>query len=174
MNVFVPKKSGGLRTTTDFRLLISKTVTDTYTMETVRKILDWLAGKSVFSTFDLKDGFFQVPLAKKPRPLTTVRTILGLFQYCHLPQGMKNSPVTFQRIVNIVLRDMKGKSVFGFFDAVSVGTSTAEEHLVELRKVLSRVQRSGMKLKLSKCKFGSWEVESPWTCSDARRNHAVQ
>ncbi len=39
-NVFVPKKSGGLRTTTDFRLLNSMTVTDTYPMESVRETLD--------------------------------------------------------------------------------------------------------------------------------------
>jgi hypothetical protein len=71
-NVFVPKKSGALRTTTDFRRLNTVTVTDTYPMEDVRETLDWLARKKIFSTFDLKDGFFQVLLAKESRPLTAV------------------------------------------------------------------------------------------------------
>jgi hypothetical protein len=38
-NVFVPKKSGALRTTTDFRRLNTVTVTDTYPMEEYAKHL---------------------------------------------------------------------------------------------------------------------------------------
>jgi hypothetical protein len=90
-NVFVPKKNGGLRTTTDFRLLNDMKVSDTYPMEDVRGTLDWLGGKQIFSTLDLKDGFFQVMLAEESRPLTAVRTVMGLMQYRRLPQGLKKS-----------------------------------------------------------------------------------
>jgi transposase InsO family protein len=158
-NVFVPKKSGGLRTTTDFRLLNEMTVSDKYPMEDVRTILDWLSSKRIFSTFDLKDGFFQVVLAEESRPLTAVRTVMGLMQYRRLPQGLKNSPATFQRIVNTVLGDLKGNSVSGFVDDISVGTKTVKEHLDVLRKVLLRIRECGMKLKLSKCQFGKRSVE---------------
>jgi hypothetical protein len=65
-------------------------------MEDVRETLDWLARKKIFSTFDLKDGFFQVLLAKESRPLTAVRTVVDLYQYCRLSQGLKNSPAAFQ------------------------------------------------------------------------------
>lgn len=83
--MFVPQKSGDLRTTTDFRWLKSMTQTDSYPMEDIRETLDRVAGKRVFSLFDLKDGFFQVPLAKDSKLLTAVRTVMGLFQYCRLP-----------------------------------------------------------------------------------------
>jgi hypothetical protein len=158
-NVFVPKKKGGLRTTTDFRQLNGMTITDTYPMEDVRRTLDWVRSKKRFSTFDLKDGFFQVMLAEESSQLTAVRTVLGLMQYTRFPQGLKNSPATFQRIVNTALGDMKGDSVSGFVDDVSVGTKTVKEHLAVLRKVLQRVHESGMKLNLSKCQFGKRAVE---------------
>jgi hypothetical protein len=158
-NVFVPKKNGGLRTTTDFRLLNDMTVSDTYPMEDVRGTLDWLSGKRIFSTLDLKDGFFQVMLAKESRPLTAVRTVMGLMQYRRLPQGLKNSPATFQRIVNATLGDLKGDTVSGFVDDISVGTTTVKEHLRVLREVLSRVHKNGMKVKFSKCHFGKRAVE---------------
>jgi hypothetical protein len=158
-NVFVPKKKGGLRTTTDFRQLNAMTVSDTYPMEDVRTTLDWLSGKKIFSTFDLKDGFFQVVLAEESRPLTAVRTVMGLVQYRRLPQGLKNSPATFQRIVNQTLGDLKGDTVSGFVDDISVGTETVGEHPMVLRKVLSRIRTSGMKLKLSKCSFGKRSAE---------------
>lgn len=54
---------------------------------------------------------------------------------------------------------MKGLSVSGFADDVSMGTESAAELLVELRKVLSKVRDSGMKLKLSRCTFGCRGVE---------------
>lgn len=158
-NVFVPKKNGDLRTTTDFRGLNSQTIPDSYPMEDVRGTLDWLSGKTIFSTFDLKDGFFQVPLAEESRPLTAVRTVVGLMQYKRLPQGLKNSPATFQRIVNSVLGDMKGRDVSGFVDDISVGTATCREHLESLHNVLQRFRHSGLKLKLAKCHFGLRSVE---------------
>jgi hypothetical protein len=135
------------------------TVSDTYPMENVRTTLDWLSGKKIFSTFDLKDGFFQIVLAEGSRPLTAVRTVMGLVQYRRLPQGLKNSPATFQRIVNQTLGDLKGDTVSGFVDDISVGTETVGEHLMVLRKVLSRIRKNGMKLKLSKCSFGKRSVE---------------
>lgn len=158
-NVFVRKKDGGIRVTSDFRALNDATVTDTYPMEDVRNVLNWLAGKNVFSTFDLKDGFFQVELEEESKPLTAIRTVLGLLQYRRLPQGMKNSPGTFQRIVNVILGAMKGTDVMAFMDDVSLGTAGEEEHLDKLEALLDKLYASGARLKLSKCKFGSRSVE---------------
>jgi Reverse transcriptase (RNA-dependent DNA polymerase) len=128
-------------------------------MEDVRATLEWLSGKNTSSTFDLKDGFFLIVLAEESRPLTAVRTVMGLVQYRRLPQGLKNGPATFQRIVNQTLGDLKGDTVSGFVDDISVGTETVGEHPMVLRKVLPRIRKNGMKLKLSKCSFGKRSVE---------------
>lgn len=61
-NVLVPKKDGGVRVTSDFRALNNATVSDSYPTEDMRCVLDWLAGKKAFSTFDLNDGSIQVKL----------------------------------------------------------------------------------------------------------------
>ena len=158
-NVFVPKKDGSLRCTTDFRALNSRTVSDQYPMEGVKETLDWLASKKVFSKFDLKDGYFQVELDVASRQYTAVRTVVGLLQYCRLPMGMKNSPGVFQRIVNRVLGKFKGKSVWAFMDDGNVGTEDEETHLNELNKILTCMLEAGMRLKLSKCRFGVKDVE---------------
>lgn len=57
-NVFVRKKDGWIRVTSDFRRLNDVTIPDSYPMENVRDTLDWLATKRVFSVFDLRDGFY--------------------------------------------------------------------------------------------------------------------
>eukprot|EP00171_Calliarthron_tuberculosum_P002219 IDg2219t1 len=158
-NVFVPKKDSGTRVTTDFRSLNNVTVTDAYPMEDVRDTIDWLARKRIFSAFDLKDGFYQVELDEESKPLTAVRTVIGLLQYTRLPQGLKNSPGTFQRIVNLIQGDRKGRDVLSYVDDTSVGTETEEDHLLSLEGILTLLYESGVRLKLSKCTFGVREVE---------------
>ena len=83
-NVFVRKKDGSTRVTSDFRGLNGVTVGDSYLMEDVRSNLDWM-GSENFSTVDLKDGFFQVSLFKESRGYTSIRTVVGLLGYIRLP-----------------------------------------------------------------------------------------
>lgn len=47
-----------MRCTSDLRKLNSQTVSDKYPMKGVKETLDWLASKRIFTTFDLKDGYF--------------------------------------------------------------------------------------------------------------------
>ena len=77
-NVFVPKRDGTLRGTSDFRALNAQKICASYPMEGLKETLDCLGSKKVFSTFDLKDGNFQVQLNEASRPLTAVRTVSGL------------------------------------------------------------------------------------------------
>lgn len=147
-NVFVRKKDHGIRVTSDFRRLNALTVTESYPMENVRETLDWLATKKVFSTFDIKDGFYNVELAPESRACTAIRTCLGLLQYTRLPMGLKNSPGMFQRILNRILGPRKGKDVMSFMDDASVGTESEDEHLVSLAAVLDAFISAGVRLKL--------------------------
>lgn len=58
-NVFVQKEDGGFRETSNIRKLNDLTMTDSYQTENMRDISDWLRSKQMFSTLDLKDGFFR-------------------------------------------------------------------------------------------------------------------
>ncbi len=91
------------------RQLNAMTETDVYPIEDMKTTLDWLSIKKLYSTLDLKGGFFQVPLEEDSRPVTAIRTVCGLFQYTSLPQGLKNSPESFQRIVSEIFGDLKGQ-----------------------------------------------------------------
>lgn len=57
-NIFIKKKDGKLRITSNFGDLHALTVTDRYPMEYLRVTLDWMATNSFLLTFDLKEGFF--------------------------------------------------------------------------------------------------------------------
>ena len=117
-------------------------------------MVDWLAGKKVFSFFDLKDGFFQVELDDSSKPLTAIGRVLGLLQYTRLPMGMKNSPGTSQRIINMTLRSRKGEDLLVSMDYMGLGTEDEDSHLVALESLLDCLHQNGVRLSLSKCQFG--------------------
>ena len=115
--------------------------------------------QNVFSVFDLKDEFYQVELHPDSKQCTAIRTVLGLLQFNRLPQGLKNSPGTFQRIINIILGSRKGKDVLAFMDDTSIGTETEDGHLESLSAILNLLFDAGVRLKLSKCDFGVRSAE---------------
>ena len=143
----------------DFRRLNDLTITDSYPMENVRDTLDWLATKSLFSVFDLKYGVHQVELDPSSKKCTTIRTVIGLLQFTRLPQGLTHSSGTFERILNMILGNRKGRDVLAFMDDTSLGTETENEHLKSLAFVLDLLYENGVRLKLSKCEFGVLRAE---------------
>ena len=107
----------------------------------------------------MRMGYYHVKLDEDSKPLTAVRTVLGLLQYTRLPQGLKNSPGMFQRIVNLILGERKGKDVLSYFDDTSAGAETGGERLKSLDEILSKLYENGACLKLSKYYFEVREVE---------------
>ncbi|KAA8498172.1 Transposon Ty3-G Gag-Pol polyprotein [Porphyridium purpureum] len=139
-NVIIRKPNGKWRLTTDFRQLNSHTVPDRYPIPDVRECLDWMGRFlpcGVFSVMDLADGFFQVPLAESSRDFTGMITAEGLFRYTVLAQGLRNSPATFQRLVNTILGSLRWKHILMYLDDMLTGTKTIEKHLEVLDVVLS-------------------------------------
>ena len=98
-------------------------------------------------------------LSKESRDYTAIRTVVGLLRYVRLPQGLKNSPAVFQRVVNALFASRKGRDVWEFMEDISMRTLTAEEHLRSLQSVLDTFLAAGARLKISKCTFGAREVE---------------
>lgn len=67
-NVFFKKKDGNTRMKSYFRGLNALTVADSYPIEDVWTSSDWMGSKRVFSTFNLKYGFFLVALDEETSP----------------------------------------------------------------------------------------------------------
>lgn len=60
-NVYIRKKDGSTRVTSDFRGLNALAVEHSYPMEDVRATLDWMGSISIFSLFELKGSFSSEP-----------------------------------------------------------------------------------------------------------------
>uniref|UniRef100_H3GN03 Retrotransposon gag domain-containing protein n=1 Tax=Phytophthora ramorum TaxID=164328 RepID=H3GN03_PHYRM len=59
-------------------------------------IIDSMTSSTIFSTLDLRDGFYQILMRESDIPLTAVSTPSGmLWEWLVMPQGLKNAPATF-------------------------------------------------------------------------------
>ena len=69
----------------------------------IPNIEDMIAAKSqntLWSIFDLEDGFHQMHLSPEAFPLTSFVTPLGQFEWTVMAMGIKNCPSMFQRMVS--------------------------------------------------------------------------
>ena len=68
--LFAAKKDGKLRFCVDYRWLNRVTVKDRYPLPLVDELLDSLQGATVFSSIDLRDGYYQIRVAPADIPKT--------------------------------------------------------------------------------------------------------
>ena len=109
--VLVRKKTGELRYCIDYRALNDKTVKDKFNIPLIEDCLDSLQGKKLFSSLDLSSGFYQIPLEEASCDKTSFQTRYGTYRWTKLPMGLTNSPATFQRAMNLVLRGLTWEEV---------------------------------------------------------------
>ena len=157
--VLVMKKGGGLRMCVDYRQLNAKTRKDAYPLPRIEESLDALTGAKWFSTLDLASGYNQVAMAEADKAKTAFCTPFGLFEFNRMPFGLCNAPGTFQRLMERMFGDQRFQSVLLYLDDIIVFSSTVRQHLERLEEVFSRLDRQGLKVKLSKCHFFQKEVK---------------
>ena len=157
--ILVKKSDGSSRFVLDFRFLNSVTVKDAYPLPRCDDVLESLGGSRYFSSLDLRQGFFQVPLEENSRQYTAFATSDGLFQFKRMAQGLTNSPATFQRLMDQVLRHLNFRTSLVYLDDVIVYARTFAEHLTRLQEVFTRLNEHGLTLKTQKCFFAKTELK---------------
>jgi len=153
-----PKPNGDHRLVNDFRYVNQLTIPDGFPMRKIMDVFRLLSESTHLSTIDCDKGYWQVKLRKSDRKFTAFQTRRGLFQYTVMPQGLRNSPATFQRLMNKVLKGMDA-FVFVYQDDILVFSKSFDEHLLHLQQVFERLRQANLTVSPSKCSFGCDKVK---------------
>ena len=156
--VMIPKKNGKIRFCIDYRRLNAATIRDVYPLPRIDDFLDHLGGAKVFSSLDLKSGYWQIPVSSDSRRKTAFITPDGLFECKRLPFGLCNAPATFQRMMDQVLSGLKWTMCLVYLDDLVVYGKTFEEHCERLEAVLMALDQAGLSLNPEKCTFAVEEI----------------
>lgn len=154
---FLRKKKGGTyRMVVDYRAVNASTKIDAYPLPNIGELLRGMQGSKVFSTLDLKSGFYQIPMDGESIYKTAFVTHEGLYEFTRMPFGLTNAPATFQRQMNRILSDLPFCVIY--VDDILIFSANEEEHLAHLRAVFERIERANMAMNLAKCHFGMTSI----------------
>lgn len=154
----VVKKDGGIRLCGDYKTTLNPCLeTDRYPLPRIDELFTALAGGQEFSKIDLNRAYQQVVMSESSRKYWTLNTHKGLFSVNRLPFGVSSAPSIFQRIMDTMLKDLKGVSCY--LDDVLITGKTSDEHFANLEAVLKRLTERGVRVKKEKCSFFQTELQ---------------
>ena len=137
------------RVVNDFRKLNSNIVKDSYPMQNIYSLIDEVAAAKIASVIDLRSAFFMQELEDSSKKYTSFPVPgMGHFEYNRSPQGLINSPSSFQRLLDALLLDIPNVKVY--IDDIVIYNNTWEDHLETLHKVLSKLSKHNFKCSVKK------------------------
>ena len=155
----VKKKSGKWRMVLDARRINSVTLDKKATLGIQEDILQKIGNKRFRSSFDLRQGYFQVGLDPEVRHYTAFYSPDGrkeMLQWKRCVMGLKTSSTSFNHVMNTVLQGLDF-AVF-FLDDILICSDTWEEHLRHIDILLQRLREVNLKLDPAKCEIASARI----------------
>lgn len=153
--VLVPKKYGTWCMCVDLRAQNKITVKNRYTLPRIDDLLDQLKYVIYFTKLDLRSGYHHIRIVEGDTWKTTLKTKQYLFESLVIPFGLCNSPTTFMRVMNDVLRNFLDDFVIVYLDEILIFIKSREEHVMHVKQVLDVLKKKNLFFKMSKCEFGN-------------------
>lgn len=149
--VATQKKNGTLRVCLDPCDLNVAVRRQHYSIPTPEDVCNRLAGKSIFTILDEKDGYWQIKLDEPSSKLCTFNTPWGRFRFLRLPFGIKSASEVFQQKNHETFGDIQGVHIIA--DDMIIAASSEQEHDDILRKVMERAKTANVKFNSEKIQF---------------------
>lgn len=148
----VTKPDGSLRLCVDYRKVNALTKADSFPIPRIEDCIDRIGTAKFVTKFDLLKGYWQVPLSVRAKEVSAFCTPDGLYQFKVLPFGVKNVPVSFQRLINQLIEGLQNCTMY--IDDVVLYANTLEQHVADLKQFFVRLEKAGLVINLMKSEVG--------------------
>ena len=113
-----------------------------------------------FTKVDIAKAFNNIPIKDGDQGKAAFKTNFGLYEPTVVFFGMCNSPVTFQSMMDHILKDeIHKKWVIDYMDDILIFSKTKEGLKMITKTVLQKLHENDLYLKLSKCEFCKTKIK---------------
>ena len=155
----VPKKDGDLRICVDYTVLNAHTRPYSYPLPRIDTLSERIPGGTCFfSTLDLKEAYYSLPLHPNSRKYAAIITNSGVFVPKVTSFGLRNAPTRFQQFMDSILSSCRAFT-FVYLDDILVFSDSADSHISHLNQVLKTLSTNGLFLNRAKCSFAKTKVD---------------
>jgi len=158
---FIKKKDGKYRPVQDYRQLNKWTIPNKYPLPLIAELVHDLAGKKLFSKFDVRWGYNNIRIKKGDEWKAAFKTSEGLFEPTVMFFGLTNSPATFRTMMDDVFREEISQGWLRIYmdDAVIATEDDERIHGERVNHFLDKLAKHNLFLKPEKCSFHVKEVK---------------
>ena len=123
-----------------------------YPLPKIDKMFAKLKGARLFSTIDLRSGYYHIRLTRESRAKSAFIVPMGKWEFKRTPFRLSQAPAYFQLLIDKVLMGCS-KFVMGYLDDIIIFSNNELEHLQHIEEIFKRLERFGLKMKRKKCDF---------------------
>ena len=117
----------------------------------MQDIVTEFTGKTVFSTLDLKDGYWQIQLDEESSKLCTFSSPFGRYCFTRMPFGIKSASEVLQKKNEAAFSGIPGVHIVA--DDIIITANSIQEHNKILTQVLERAKECNIVFNLDKLKL---------------------
>ena len=74
----------------------------------------------------------------------------GFYEFNVMPMGLSNACATFQRMMDTIFADEIGKISYIYIDDIIIYSSTLEQHILDVKRIVEILKQNNLKIKLKK------------------------
>jgi len=157
--LFVSKKNDTKWLCVNYRQLNKITRWDSYSLLLIRELQDRLSRVKWFTSLNLKEAYYQVQMKEGKEWKTVFWTRYRHYKYTVMLFELKNTPTTFQRLINDMLREYLDDFTITYLNDILIYSDDLEMHCSHVHKVLRKLNKRALYVKKSKSKFEAKEIK---------------
>jgi hypothetical protein len=152
-------KPGKIRICIDARKINSSTIGDAERAQPIQELIQRFHGVKFMTNLDLSSSFWQIPLKRECRKYTAFLFDSTLYQFKRVPFGFRNSQAALIRSLKQVLGPETSHFIVLYVDDIVIFSSSFDEHLQHIDRVLFKLTSAGFTINLKKCEFCKTQIK---------------
>ena len=116
-----------------------------YPLPKIDEMFSKLQGAAVFSTINLRSGYYHIGLMRESRAKSRFVVPMGNWQFKRTPFGLSKAPAYVQLLIDKVLMGCADFAM-GYLDDIIIFSKNEADHLHLIEEIFNRLQHFGLKM----------------------------